>query len=99
LNDDPTYLVISIDGADRGRGIIKAAVKLVTARVVDGRIDVPPEIAEGSHVAILASDDERPVEVSLEEERELSQAVADIGAGRYIDGWALLDELKAPRRP
>ncbi len=78
--------------------MIRAVMKLVTARVVNGSIDVPPEIADGSQVAILATDGEEPVELSAAEERELSEAVADIDAGRYVDGWDLLDQLKAKSR-
>ena len=70
-------------------------MKLVTAQVVDGKIEVPPEIVDGSQVAILAADDEEPFVLSAIEERALSEALAEIDAGRYVDGWALLDELKA----
>ena len=69
-------------------------MKLVTAQVVDGSIEVPPEIVDGSRVAILAADDEEPFTLSPSEEQELSAALADIKAGRYVDGWALLEELK-----
>lgn len=40
-------------------------MKVITAKVVDGRIEAPPEIADGSRVAILAldaEDDSRPPE-------------------------------------
>lgn len=70
-------------------------MKLVTAQVVDGRIEVPPEIVDGSKVAILAADDEEPFTLSPSEERELTEALGEIEAGRYIDGWALLEELRA----
>ncbi len=32
------------------------------------------------------------------EEQELSETLADIQAGRHIDGWALLEEIKAKSR-
>lgn len=70
-------------------------MKLVTAQVVDGRIEVPPEIGDGSKVAILAADDEDPFTLSPGEERELSAALDEIKSGRYVDGWALLEELQA----
>ncbi|RMH21184.1 MAG: hypothetical protein D6696_06420 [Acidobacteria bacterium] len=73
-------------------------MKLVTAQVVDGRIEVPPEIGEGSRVAILAADDDEPFALSPAEEQELSEALAEIEAGRYVDGWTLLEELKAKSR-
>ena len=73
-------------------------MKLVTAQVIEGKIDVPPEIADGARVAILAPDDGAPAALSPAEEQELSEALADIQAGRYTDGWALLEELKAKSR-
>ena len=73
-------------------------MKLVTAQVVEGRIDVPPEIADGARVAILAPDDGEPFELSQKDEDELSRSLADIHAGRYIDGWRLLGEMKATNR-
>ncbi len=69
-------------------------MKLITAQVVDGRIEVPPEIGDGSQVAILAVDDE-PFALSPGEEQELSAALAEIDAGRYVEGWKLLEELKS----
>ena len=73
-------------------------MKLVTAEVIDGKIEVPPEIGEGSRVAMLAADDEEPVALSSGEEEELSRALAQIDSGQYLDGWALLEELKAKSR-
>ncbi len=73
-------------------------MKLLTAQVVDGRIEVPPEIVDGSQVAILAADDEEPFTLSPGEEQELSAALAEIEAGRYVDGWQLLEELEAKSR-
>lgn len=73
-------------------------MKLVTAEVIDGKIEVPPEIGEGTRVAILATDDEEPVALSSSEEEELSQALAQIDSGQYLDGWALLEGLKAKSR-
>ncbi|MCP3964084.1 MAG: hypothetical protein GY719_40155 [bacterium] len=73
-------------------------MKLVTTQVVDGRIEVPPEIGDGSQVTVLAADDEAPFTLSPGEEQELNAALAEIDAGRYVDGWALLEELKAKSR-
>ena len=73
-------------------------MKVITAQVVDGRIDAPPEIEDGSYVAILAPEAEGPVVLSTAQERELSEALADIQAGRSVDGWDLLNELKAQNR-
>ncbi len=73
-------------------------MKLVTAQVKDGRIEVPPEIGDGSPVAILAADGEVPFVLSPGEEQELSEALAEIEAGRAVDGWKLLEELRAKSR-
>jgi len=75
-----------------------AVMKVVTAQVIGGMIAVPAEIADGSQVAILAPDDGKPVELSAGEERELSEALAEIQTGRYVDGWDLLAEIKAKSR-
>ncbi len=72
-------------------------MKMITAQVVDGRIEVPPEIGEGTQVAILATDDE-PFVLSPGEEQELSAALAEIDAGQFVDGWQLLEELKGKNR-
>ncbi len=73
-------------------------MKLVTAQVIDGRIEVSPEIVDGSQVAILAADDEVPFALSPGEEQELSEALAEIEAGKSVDGWKLLEEFKAKSR-
>ncbi len=73
-------------------------MKLVTAQVVDGKVEVPPEIGDGSQVAILATDDEDPAMLSPREEQELTKALAEIDAGQYLDGWTLLEELKTKSR-
>lgn len=73
-------------------------MKLVTAEVIDGKITVPPEIRDGSRVAVLAADDGEPVRLSTSKEQELSEAMAEINSGQYIDGWTLLEDFKAKIR-
>ena len=70
-----------------------AEMKLMTAQVIAGRIDVPPEIADGTQVAILAPDSGEPVALSPADEQELSEALADIQAGKSIDGRPLASLL------
>ena len=72
-------------------------MKVVTGTVVDGKVEVPPEIEEGCRVAVLAPVGE-PCKLTPSEEEELRQAFEDIRAGRFVDGWALLDEVKAQSR-
>lgn len=73
-------------------------MKVVTGIVVDGKVAVPPEIEEGAQVAILAPGTDRPFTLSRSEEEELSQALEDIHGGKFVDGWALLQEIQAKRR-
>jgi hypothetical protein len=69
----------------------------MTARVVDGKIDVgDAELEEGARVAVLIS--EGPViELSEANQRELEEALAEIERGEFVDGRELLRELKAAR--
>ncbi len=67
---------------------------MVTGTVVDGKVEVPPEIEEGSSVAILAPDGE-PVVLTPAEEQELSESIRQLEAGKSVDGWSLLKEIKA----
>ncbi len=73
-------------------------MKLVTAEVIDGKVEVPPDIGEGSRVAVLAADDGEPVVLSPTEEEELSEAMAHIDSGQYVEGWTLLEGLKTKSR-
>ena len=66
----------------------------MTARVVDGKIDVgDAELQEGAAVAVLIS--EGPdFQLSDSDEEELELALAEIRNGDYADGRELLQELK-----
>ncbi len=70
-------------------------MRLITGTVIDGKVEVPPEIAEGSSVAVLAPEDELVV-LTPEEEQALSESIRRIEAGESIDGWELLEEIKTP---
>lgn len=70
-------------------------MRLITGTVIDGKVAVPPEIAEGSSVAVLAPEDELVV-LTPEEEQALSESIRRIEAGESIDGWKLLEEIKTP---
>jgi len=73
-------------------------MKVITSRVVGGTIQVGAELEEGTPVAILSAGEEG-FHLTPEEETELESALESIREGSYVDGHALLAEIKALRRP
>jgi hypothetical protein len=71
-------------------------MRVMTGKVVDGKIDVPADVAEGSTVAILVPD-EGGFTLSSDQEQELAEAIAEIGRGEFVDGEILLAELRNRR--
>lgn len=71
-------------------------MKVITTRVVDGRIELDAPLEDGTAIAILAAEDER-FELSPAQEEELSSALREIRAGDFIDGRQLVAELKASK--
>jgi predicted transcriptional regulator len=70
-------------------------MKVMTARVVDGKIDVgDAELQDGTRVAVLVSD-ESEIELSEADQRDLEAALAEIERGELVDGRELLRELKS----
>jgi len=72
-------------------------MRVLTARVVAGRIDLGGEVEDGTPVAVLAPDREG-TRLTTEEEAELAEALAEIQRGDFEDAFALLDEIKAQAR-
>jgi hypothetical protein len=73
-------------------------MKVLTARVVDGKIDVgSAELEEGAAVALLISETS-DFRLTQEEQEELALALAEIRRGDYTDGRELLQELKGLAR-
>lgn len=69
-------------------------MRVMTARVVEGKIDIgAAELEEGATVAVLIPE-ESSFQLSENEEKELELALAEIQQGNYTDGRALLRELK-----
>jgi hypothetical protein len=68
-------------------------MRVITGRVVDGKIELETELQEGTPVAILAAG-ESGFQLTPDEEDELSAALEDIRSGNYEDGRELLRELK-----
>lgn len=75
-------------------------MKIVTGKVVHGRIDVPEDVlTEGSVVTMLVSEEEEGFELSPELEDELVEAMAEADRGETVDGWEFLRDLKGSRTP
>lgn len=69
-------------------------MRVMTARVVDGKIDVvDAEIREGATVAVLIPESSG-FALSEDDEEALELALAEIQEGNYTDGRELLRELK-----
>ncbi len=69
-------------------------MRVMTARVVDGKIDVTDaELREGAAVAVLIPDSSG-FHLSEDEQEDLELALLEIQTGNYTDGRELLRELK-----
>jgi hypothetical protein len=69
-------------------------MRVLTGRVVAGKIELGGEIEDGTPVAVLAPDHDS-AELTAAEEAELAEAYAEIQRGEFEDGFALLREIKA----
>jgi hypothetical protein len=68
-------------------------MKVITGRVVDGKIEFETDLREGTPVAVLAAGDSG-FQLTADEEEELFTSLQDIRSGKYEDGYELLRELK-----
>ena len=68
-------------------------MKVITGRVVGGKIELDTDLQEGTPVAILAAG-ESGFRLTADEEEELVVALEEIRSGNYEDGHELLRELK-----
>lgn len=74
-------------------------MKVLTARVVGGKIDTgDAELQEGAAVAVLVSD-EAGFSLLETEEAELEAALVEIQQGKFTDGRDLLRDLKNSATP
>jgi hypothetical protein len=69
-------------------------MRVLTGRVVAGRVELGGEVEDGTPVAVLAPGGEG-APLSPAEEAELSEALAEIERGEFEDGFALLREIRA----
>ena len=68
-------------------------MRVISGRVVNGKIEIETDLQEGTPVAILAAGDSG-FQLSDDEEEELITALNDIRRGNFEDGRELLRELK-----
>jgi hypothetical protein len=71
-------------------------MKVITGTVLNGRIEVPSGLVDGTTVAILAPDAEG-FRLTSDQEDELAAALSEIEGGEYEDGDQLLAELRGKR--
>ena len=71
-------------------------MKLATGKVVDGKVVVEGgTLPEGSHVTVLAREDDEPFDVSPELAAELDIALAEVARGEAIPLAEALKQLRA----
>ncbi len=70
-------------------------MKIVTGKVVDGKIAFPPGVLEdGTPVAIVASGSDEPVSLSRAEEDALLDSLEKIRSGKFVEGDDLIRRLR-----
>lgn len=70
-------------------------MKVLTAKVVDGKLDVPDgTLEEGATVTLLLPEAEEGFTLSQEEQELLLEAIRQADRGEVVDGWKLLDDLR-----
>lgn len=68
-------------------------MKVLTGRVVDGKVELAGEVAEGTPVAVLAADGEES-RLTEEQQTDLTLALRDIQHGDFEDGLELLRSIR-----
>lgn len=70
-------------------------MKMLTAKVVDGQLDVPKGLLEeGTTVTVLVPEDAEGFELSDEEVALIRESFAQIARGEWVDGEQLIDEIR-----
>jgi hypothetical protein len=71
-------------------------MKLAKGKVVDGKVVVyGGSLPEGSHVTVLAREDDEPFDVSPELAAEVDIALAEVARGETIPLAEALEQLRA----
>ena len=80
-------------------GRIRCGQKLVTGKVVNGKVSLPDgEFEEGFSVAVMASSANEPVVLTPAEEQLLLESLNQIRSGKYVDGEDLVRRLRSHGR-
>ena len=69
-------------------------MRVLTGRVIGGKVEVGSDLPDGTRVAVFAPQDE-PVVLTPAEQAELADALDEIHRGESEDAFALLREIKA----
>jgi hypothetical protein len=70
-------------------------MKMLTAKVVDGQLDMPKgTLEEGVTVTILVPEDEEGFDLSEQDRAFLLESLDQAHRGEGVDGWKLLQELR-----
>ncbi|HEX5720720.1 MAG TPA: hypothetical protein VF179_31490 [Thermoanaerobaculia bacterium] len=70
-------------------------MKLLTAKVIDGQLDLPEGVLEeGVTITLLVPEGDEDFELTEEQQEELTQALAEADRGEGVDGWQFLAELR-----
>ena len=70
-------------------------MKLRTAKVFDGQLDLPDGVLEeGVTITLLVPEKDEDFELTEEQQEELAQALAEADRGEGVDGWQFLAELR-----
>lgn len=69
-------------------------MKVLSAKVIDGRLDVPEgSLQEGVTVTLLVPETEGGFRLSSEDQALLLQSIHQADRGEVVDGWQLLEDL------
>ena len=70
-------------------------MKVLTVKVVGGKLDVPDgTLEEGATVTLLVPEAEEGFTLSQEEQALLLESIRQADRGEVVDGWQLLDDLR-----
>ena len=70
-------------------------MRMLTARVVDGQLDVPKGLLEeGATVTVLVPEADESFDLTDEEGAFIRESLTQIASGDWVDGEQLLSEIR-----